>query len=56
MHANTTDTTATKNTHQPPKVQSPAVQRLIQEVRSKEGLHAVGGAYDRTHNRHNRGQ
>jgi len=35
---------------------SPAIQRLIEEVRNKEGLQAVGGKYDRTHNRHNRGQ
>lgn len=35
---------------------SPAIQRLIEEVRNKEGVQAVGGKYDRTHNRHNRGQ
>lgn len=37
-------------------VVSPAIQRLIQEVRNKESVYAVGGKYDRTHNRHNRGQ
>jgi hypothetical protein len=43
---------ANVSTHLP----SPAIQRLIEEVRNKEGLQAVGGSYDRTHNRHNRGQ
>lgn len=40
----------------PSGVMSPAIQRLLQEVRNKESLQAVGGKYDRTHNRHNRGQ
>jgi hypothetical protein len=40
----------------PTHIPSPAIQRLIEEVRNKEGLQAVGGSYDRTHNRHNRGQ
>jgi hypothetical protein len=35
---------------------SPAIQRLIDEVRNKDGLSASPGKYDRTHNRHNRGQ
>lgn len=37
-------------------VVSPAIQRLMQEVRNKESVYAIGGKYDRTHNRHNRGQ
>lgn len=40
----------------PTHLPSPAIQRLIEEVRNKESLRAVGGKYDRTHNRHNRGQ
>lgn len=34
---------------------SPALQRLIDEVRNNKTT-SVGGRYDRTHNRHNRGQ
>jgi len=45
-----------KNATTQANLPSPAIQRLINEVRNKEGLQAVGGSYDRTHNRHNRGQ
>lgn len=34
---------------------SPALQRIIEEVRNKE-INGIYGSYDRTHNRHNRGQ
>ncbi len=34
---------------------SPAIRRIIEEVRNKETLQGVRGNYDRTHNRHNRG-
>jgi hypothetical protein len=33
--------------------QSPALKRLIEEVRVEKGK-APGGGYNRTHNRHNR--
>lgn len=52
MQNQTQPSSVTPPTHLP----SPAIQRLIEEVRNKEGLQAVGGKYDRTHNRHNRGQ
>ncbi|WP_195848143.1 YhhA family cyclophane-containing RiPP [Providencia sp. wls1948] len=32
---------------------SPVLQRLMDEVKNKNSVY---GAYDRTHNRHNRGQ
>lgn len=35
-----------------PEIDSVALQRLIEEVRTSEPL--VTGAYNRTHNRHNR--
>lgn len=37
-----------KNTH-------PLLSRLIQEVK-QEAQSKIGGSYNRTHNRHNRGQ
>ncbi|RAJ92889.1 YhhA family cyclophane-containing RiPP [Aliidiomarina maris] len=48
--------TQSSNATTPAHLPSPAIQRLIEEVRNKEALQAVGGRYDRTHNRHNRGQ
>jgi hypothetical protein len=56
MQNQTTSTKATGSAYLP----SPAIQRLIEEVRNNEDLRAVGamevsGRYDRTHNRHNRG-
>lgn len=36
------------------KIASPVLARLIEEVRNEESLTA--GAYNRTHNRHNRGR
>ncbi len=38
-----------------PKV-SPAIHRLMEEIRNKAAVNSVNGSYDRTHNRHNRGQ
>ncbi len=52
MQNQTQQNSATTPAHLP----SPAIQRLIEEVRNKEAIQAVGGKYDRTHNRHNRGQ
>lgn len=52
MQSQTQQNSTTAPVHLP----SPAIQRLIEEVRNKEGIKAVGGKYDRTHNRHNRGQ
>ncbi|MCZ2337665.1 MAG: hypothetical protein LC127_05570 [Chitinophagales bacterium] len=33
---------------------SPVLARLMEEVRNNKST--IGGSYDRTHNRHNRGQ
>lgn len=38
----------------PTKQLSPVLARLMDEVRNNKTT--VGGSYDRTHNRHNRGQ
>lgn len=35
---------------------SPAINRLMEEIRNKAAVNSVNGSYDRTHNRHNRGQ
>lgn len=34
----------------------PLLSRLIKEVENERTLSALPGRYDRTHNRHNRGQ
>lgn len=38
----------------PTKQLSPVLARLMEEVRNNKST--IGGSYDRTHNRHNRGQ
>ena len=48
--------TQPSNVASPTHAPSPAIQRLIEEVRNKEALQAVGGRYDRVHNKHNRGR
>lgn len=35
---------------------SPAINRLLEEIKNKAATNSVNGSYDRTHNRHNRGQ
>jgi len=40
-----------KNEHQS---QNPVLSRLMEEVKNEKIT--IGGSYDRTHNRHNRGQ
>lgn len=42
------------NTTTPTKQLSPVLARLMEEVRNNKST--IGGSYDRTHNRHNRGQ
>lgn len=44
------------NTSRIARLPSPALQRIMEEVRNSKKLEAIGGSYDRTHNRHNRGQ
>jgi len=58
MHSSVQSTKAVVNSpfQQMPKIASPAILRLLQEVKNQGDAKTVGGSYDRTHNRHNRGQ
>lgn len=49
----TTEPSTASGSNDGPNLDSVALQRLIDEVRTGEPA-MVGGKYDRTHNRHNR--